>query len=130
MSEVAIAVERLTALVLLLTGLSHVLQPRAWVRFFERMREQGEAAGLLNAYVHGPTGLLIVAFHNVWTWPELVVTLIGWSLTLKAAIYFCWPQLAQRVLADVSLENAWKFRVAGAGAVALAAAVGWIALRP
>ena len=122
-------VERLAALVFLLTGVSHVLQPRAWTDFFIRMREQGAVGGLLNAYVHGPTGLLIVAFHDVWTWPEALVTLIGWALTLKAAIYFCWPQLAQRTLAPVSYENAWRFRVAGAGAIVLAGVLGWIALR-
>ena len=124
-----LAIQKLTALVFLLTGLSHVLQPRVWVRFFLNMREQGEVAGLLNAYVHGPTGLLIVAFHNRWSWPEVVVTLIGWSLTLKAAVYFLWPQLAVRVLAGVSEAQAWKFRVAGAVSIALAGLVGWIALR-
>jgi hypothetical protein len=98
-----------------------------WAAFFIGMRERGAVAGLLNAYVHGPTGVLIVAFHNVWTWPEAVVTLIGWGLTLKAALYFCWPQLAQRTLARVTPETAWKLRVAGAAGIALAAVTGWIA---
>ena len=122
-------IERLTALVLLITSVSHVLQPRAWAEFFIAMRERGTTAGLLNAYVHGPTGVLIVAFHNVWSWPQALVTVIGWGLTLKGALYFCWPQLAQRTLAHVTLENAWKFRVAGAAGIVLAAAVGWIAFR-
>ncbi|HEX8231819.1 MAG TPA: hypothetical protein VF559_00540 [Caulobacteraceae bacterium] len=123
-----IGIERLTVLVLLLTGLSHLLQPKAWVRFFIAIRERGEAAGLLNAYVHAPLGLLIVAFHNVWTWPEAVFTLIGWSLTLKGAIYFCWPQLALRSLADLSEAKAWRFRLAGAVAVTGSMGLAWIAL--
>ncbi len=122
-------VQRLAALAFLITGASHLLQPRVWGRFFIGMRRRGAVAGLLNAYVHGPTGLLIVAFHNVWTWPEAVVTLLGWSLTFKAALYFCWPQLAQRSMAHVSMEGAWRFRVAGVVSILLSAALGWIAWR-
>ena len=124
-----LAIQKLTALAFLLTGVSHVLQPRAWIRFFLGMRSHGEAAGLLNAYVHGPIGLLIVAFHNLWSWPEVIVTLIGWSLTLKAAVYFCWPQLALRTLDHLSPDKAWKFRIAGVVAIAIAGVIGWIAFR-
>jgi uncharacterized protein YjeT (DUF2065 family) len=123
-----LAIEKLAALVFLITGLSHLMQPRVWIRFFLDMRERGETAGLLNAYVHAPTGLLIVAFHNVWSWPGVALTLIGWSLTLKGALYFCWPQLALRSMAYLSIKDAWKFRAAGVLAIALAAGVGWIAL--
>ena len=59
-------IERLTALAFLVTGLSHIVAPRAWARFFIAMRERGEVAGLLNAYLHIPLGLLILAFHWLW----------------------------------------------------------------
>ncbi len=48
-------------------GISHVLRPRAWVDFFELLRQRGEAGvfavGLLNLVF----GSIIVAFHNVWS---------------------------------------------------------------
>lgn len=44
------AVERLAALTFLVTGLSHLLAPRAWVRFFERVAAQDEAAGIWNGF--------------------------------------------------------------------------------
>ena len=72
-----VGIERLAALAFIVTGLSHIAAPRAWTRFFIIMRDQGEAAGLLNAYVHMPLGLLIVAFHPVWSGPGLLVTLVG-----------------------------------------------------
>lgn len=122
------AIERLTALAFLITGLSHVTAPRAWARFFILMREQGEVGGLLNAYVHIPLGLLILAFHPVWHGPGLLVTLIGCALTLKGSLYFLWPSLARRGLAHVSEEGAWKFRIAGLFGVALGLLIGWIAL--
>jgi len=121
-------IERLAALVFIITGLSHVAAPKAWARFFIDMREKGEIAGFLNAFVHIPLGLLILAFHPVWSGPGLLVTLIGCALTLKGTIYFLWPALALRSLAHVSEESAWKFRVAGVPAVLLGMFIGWIAL--
>ena len=121
-------IERLTALVFIITGLSHIAAPRVWARFFIDMRERGEVGGFLNAYVHIPLGLLIVAFHWVWTWPGIVVTLIGCGLTLKGILYFLWPGLALRSMAHVSEASAWKFQVAGVPAVALGLVIGWISL--
>ncbi len=123
-----IGIERLTALAFLITGLSHIAAPNAWVHFFVHMRAQGEAAGLLNAYVHIPLGLLIVAFHPVWTGPQVLVTLIGWALTLKGTLYFLRPQLATWALAKISVDKAWHFQVAGVFALALGLAVGTVAL--
>ena len=123
-----VGIERLTALALIVTGLSHILAPRAWTRYFIAMREQGEVAGLLNAYLHMPLGLLILAFHPVWRGPGLLVTLIGCGLALKGTLHFLWPRLSLRALAHVREENAWGFQVAGAVGVALGLAVGWIAL--
>lgn len=119
-------IERLTALAFLITGLSHIAAPRAWARFFIAMRERGEVGGLLNAYLHIPLGLLIVAFHWVWTWPELLVTLIGCGLTLKGTLYFLWPALALRSMAHVSEETVWRFRAAGAGGLLLGVVSLWV----
>lgn len=120
-------IERLTALAFIITGLSHIAAPRAWARFFIDMREKGEVAGFYNAFVHIPLGLLILAFHPVWSGPGLLVTLIGCALTLKGTLHFLWPALAQRGLAHISEERAWQFRVAGVPAVGLGLVIGWIA---
>jgi uncharacterized protein YjeT (DUF2065 family) len=126
--DVVSGIERLTALAFVVTGLSHIAAPRAWARFFIAMREQGEIAGFLNAYVHIPLGLLIVAFHPVWSGAGLLVTLVGYALTLKGLLYFLWPALALGSLAHVSEETAWKFRVAGIPGLAFGLLIGWIAL--
>ena len=121
-------IERLTALVFIITGLSHVLRPREWARFFIAMRDRSAVPGFLNAYVHGPTGVLIVAFHWVWSWPQLVVTLIGCGLTLKALLNFTVPSLAARSLAHVSEERTAGFRAFGLLALAGGLWIGWISL--
>ena len=112
-------IERLAALAFIITGLSHIAAPRVWARFFIDMRERGAVGGFLNAYVHLPLGLLIVAFHWVWTWPGLVVTSIGCALMLKGTLYFLWPALALKSLAYVSEDNAWRFRLAGMAGLGL-----------
>ena len=120
------SVEKLTAIFFLVTGLSHILQPRVWVQFFIMLREKGEVGSFINAFVHFPLGAFIVAFHNSWHGvPGIIVTLIGWGLTIKGAIYFLFPRLGLRMLETISMERAWHFVVAGVFSVALAV---WILL--
>ena len=76
----------------MLTCVSHIAAPRAWVRLFDGVRAQGEAAGLINAAIHLPLGLMIAAFHPVWSWPGVVVTLLGWALVLKGAVHLVFPE--------------------------------------
>ena len=97
--DLVIGVERLAAIAFIITGLSHIAAPRTWARFFIDMRARGEVAGFLNAWVHIPLGLLILAFHPIWSWPRIVVTLLGCALTLKGTIHFMWPKLTLRTLA-------------------------------
>jgi uncharacterized protein YjeT (DUF2065 family) len=123
------AVERLAALVFILTGLSHLLAPGAWIRLFALFDAQGEAAGLLNGFLHLPLGLAIAAFHPVWEGPGLAVTLIGWALLAKSASQMCSPALAKRSLALVAGEGGVaRLRIAGAAALAIGAGIAWVAL--
>ena len=124
-----LAVERLAALVLILTCASHIAAPEAWVRLFTAVRAQGEAAGLINAAIHLPLVLMIAAFHPVWTWPGVVVTLIGWALVVKGTAHLVAPSLAQRALKLVDAEDgARRIRLSGIVMLPLGLAIGWIAL--
>jgi hypothetical protein len=113
------SVEKLTALFFLVTGLSHLLQPRVWVQFFIMLREKGEIGSFLNGFVHLPLAAFIVAFHNVWHGIPMIVTIIGWGLVLKSTLYFTWPKHGVRMLATVKMERSWHFAVAGALSIAL-----------
>jgi uncharacterized protein YjeT (DUF2065 family) len=122
------SVERLTALSMIIIGLSHVMAPHAWVALFMKVRAQGEAAGLLNAFIHLPLGLIIIAFHPVWSGLAVIVTLLGWAWTFKGTVYLLWPQLARKSMARVSPERAWEFRAAGIFSLLIGLAAGWISL--
>ena len=107
------AVEKLAAICILVTGLSHIIQPRAWAEFFIMLREKGKVGSILAGLLHFPLGVIIVAFHNVWHGLPIVVTIMGWGLLLKSVLYLIYPTHGMRMLARVSLERSWEFVVAG-----------------
>lgn len=113
------SIEKLVAICFLVMGLSHIFQPRAWVKFFIMLREKGEVGSILNGLLHFPLGALIVSFHNVWHGIPLVITIMGWGLLIKSLIYLTYPKHGMRVLSRVRHERAWEFVVAGVMAVGL-----------
>src|SRR5687768_79163 len=108
-----IAVTKLAIVCFFVIGVSHIVQPRVWAQFFIDMRSKGDVGSFLNALLHFPLGVVIVAFHNVWEGLPIVLTLIGWSLVLKSFIYFVFPRLGTKMLAQVSIERSAGFVVAG-----------------
>ena len=107
------AIERLAIISFLVIGLSHVIQHRVWAQFFIDLREKGKAGSFISAFIHFPLGALIVTFHNVFHGIPLILTLIGYGLVIKSAIYFIIPSVGVRSLSRVSLERSWEFAVAG-----------------
>ena len=120
-----VAVERLVALCCFVIGISHIVQPRAWVELFIDWRSKGVVGVFYTGLLHFTFGALIVAFHNVWRgWP-LLVTLLGWAWTLKGLLYLTAPSVGMKSLARVSVERSHEFVVAGAVLVAIALVITW-----
>ncbi|HEX8845404.1 MAG TPA: hypothetical protein VF791_12205 [Pyrinomonadaceae bacterium] len=113
------SIQKLAAICILVTSLSHILQPRVWAQFFIMVREKGEVGSFLNGLLHFPLGVMIVSFHNVWQGIPLIVTLMGWGLVLKSLFYLTLPKQGLKVLARISVEKSWEFAVAGLMGVAL-----------
>lgn len=123
------AVQIFAAVSFLVIGLSHMLQPRVWVEFFSKLRELGRLGAFAEGFISLNFGAVIVSFHNVWSGPEVVLTLIGWGQVLKAPFRFTAPEASLRVYEKIRPERAWQFRVAGAFAVALSAFLAFLAFR-
>lgn len=113
MDSAAKAIEVLAGLQFLVIGLSHLLQPRAWVEFFVLLRGKGDAGVFANSFLSLWFGSLVVVFHNVWTGLAVVLTVIGWAQLVKALVGFVAPRVSMRGLQRVSVERAWEFQVAG-----------------
>ncbi len=101
-------------------GLSHVLAPKAWARFFMWLASKEEAGVLVVAFMSIGFGSIVAAFHQVWSGIPLALTLLGWAQVLKALIYSCFPRYGLSKLRRVSVERAGMFIYAGAVMLALA----------
>ena len=106
-------------------GLSHVLQPRAWVEFFILLRSKEEAGAFVDGLLNLPLAGAIIGFHNTWSGVPAVLTLVGWCLLIKSLIRFCAPKVALRMMGRVSVERSWEFQMAGVGLVVLAGLLGY-----
>ena len=71
------------------------------------------------------TGTLIVAFHNVWSGYPTAVTLLGWSMVLKAIVTFVLPEVGLRSMVRIGPDNSRLFRVPGAIMIVVSAALGY-----
>jgi hypothetical protein len=122
------AVEVFVVVNLAIAGLSHVRAPGAWVELFTLLRERGRAGVFAVGFPSLLVGSIIVAFHPVWSWPGVLVTLFGWAHVLKAAVYFLLPDVGLRGLQRVDPERTRDFVWAGLGLLVLAAVVaaGWL----
>lgn len=104
-------------------GLSHILAPRAWARFFIRLRDKGEPGVFVVGFMSLGFGSIVAAFHPVWNGWAMALTILGWAQVLKALLYFTYPALGLRMMARVSIERSRDFVIAGFGLLALAALI-------
>jgi hypothetical protein len=123
------ATQVFAAVSLLVIGLSHLLQPKAWVAWFQGLVAQGTIGAFKEGFIILPFGALIVGFHNVWQGPAIVLTLIGWAQVVKALVRFCAPTAALKVMGRVSVGSRWQFQVAGVFALGLSCFLWWLSLR-
>ena len=124
------AIQVFAALSLLVVGLSHLAQPKAWVAFYQYLAARGTAGVFLEGFFVLNFGVIIVAFHNVWPGPALLLTLLGWAHVLKGVGRFVAPQAGLRIMLRISPERAWHFQAGGVVALLLSAFLWWLRFRP
>lgn len=109
----------------LLMGLSHLLQPQLWVRFFAVVRNTGLSAVIIPLLTL-PFGLALIAGHNVWRWDwQVALTIAGWGMTIKSAAYLLIPGLADRALSKPMATAPRSFQVTGALMAIIGAILTW-----
>ncbi len=124
------AIQVFAAISFLAIGLSHLAQPKSWVAFYQALAAWGTPGAFLEGFLTLNFGGIIVAFHNVWHGPALVLTLIGWAQVLKAVGRFIAPQLGLRVMQRATLERDWYFQIGGEIALLLSGFLWWLRFRP
>ena len=88
-------IAKVTSLFILVLGVSYLIQARMWAEIGGEIAQQPHR-GLLGALGTLVFGLVIVTGHNVWGfgWP-VIITILGWSMMIKTAIYLMYPQWAK-----------------------------------
>ena len=119
------SVEILALVLFGVLGLSHILQPKAWVETFILIRSQGAPGSFLDGLPYLILAAIVIAFHNVWSGVPVVLTLIGWASLIKSLLRFCVPKWGLKMMARVSIDRAWEFQAAGVVIVALAGVLGY-----
>ncbi len=107
------AVEIFAAINLIVMGVSHILQPQAWNRFFTVLHAKGVAGSFMNAMLSLGMGSIIVAFHNVWGGVPTLLTIYGWASLAKDGLYLSVPSLGIRSLEKGIGMDPRGFAVAG-----------------
>ena len=120
------AVELFAAVQFFGIGLSHAIQPMAWVEFFALLRSKGRAGVFVEGFLCLGLGAFIVAFHPFWSGLPAILTVVGALLVLKGLLRFTAPQIVLRIYGHVTPERAWTFQVAGLFSLALGVLFGYI----
>ena len=117
-------IARWVAVLWVLGGLSHLLQPRQWTALLFPLRDM-ETGGLLLAAFNLPIGVLIVLGHNVWVWDvPVIITVAGWMTTLKSIGYLLFPRSHQKMM-SLAVRPETAFRVIGVVIIVLGVITGY-----
>lgn len=76
---------------ILAIGLGIFVSRAYYIKLYRDLQKQSMAM-LLFAMVTIPAGVAQIYFHNTWnTFPEIVISLLGWGLLLKGVIFAVIP---------------------------------------
>ncbi len=120
------SIQLFAAVSFLVIGLSHLIQPKAWVSYYQALVARGTTGAFFEGFLLLNLGGIIVSFHNVWHGPAIVLTLVGWTQVLKGLVRFVAPQAALRGMARATPERAWLFRAGGVVALVLSGYMWWL----
>jgi hypothetical protein len=117
------AIEIFALLNFAIVGLSLVLQPMAWARYFTWMRQEGEAGAVIYGLFCVLWGSLIVSFHPDWHGLLIVLPAFGALQVFEGFVFLVLPGFGLRVMSVFTAERPWLFRLLGLIALVLAAIV-------
>ena len=119
-----IVIEKVIGLAIVILGISYFLQARVWAAVSRDMFERPSQALFLTT-LFLPVGLLMVIGHNLWVRDfRVVVTILGWLITLKCVIYLVAPNWAAKLGKGFSDEFvASAIRISGGVMLGIGAAI-------
>ncbi len=119
-------IELVTGVVLLVFGLSYVLNAKYWTGPFKRlMAEPHQMLAVL--FVSLVLGMIMVRGHNLWVldWRALV-TIIGWTTLLESILLLIRPTIMQRFAGWIETSTTTWVRAGGTIALLLGGLVTYL----
>jgi uncharacterized protein YjeT (DUF2065 family) len=110
-------------------GLSLVIQPMAWARYFAWMRREGEAGAVIYGLFCLLWGSLIVSFHRDWNGFLIILPIFGVIQMLEGAIFLIAPGAGLKLMAIFTEARLGLFRLLGLIALGVAIFI-YVALLP
>lgn len=111
-----------------LMGLSHIMQPEMWEDYFTKLHQSGNIAIITRTFtLELWPALIVVAFHQVWSGPAIVLTVYGWALTLKCTVSILFPHIGMRSL-EKAQRGGTTFIFAGIALIGVGISAGWALL--
>lgn len=109
-------VENVAGSLLIIWGLANMLNKSIIQSFFDTFtnREKNETLVYLTASMFLTLGLITIWVHNDWYWsPAIIVTVLGWVLTVKTSLWLFFPKQLFKLTKQFSTlaVNLW-FRLA------------------
>jgi hypothetical protein len=93
------AVELIMGIGCTIMGLSHIVRPGMWVRYFTALHAEGTNGVITRTFaLELWPALIIVSLHPVWSWPGIVLTLYGWAQLLKCTVAMLVPEIGLKSL--------------------------------
>lgn len=116
----AIAIATVLGPFYMILGLSILLYAKTWQVLLERWEK--DHLSLIGLMVFSTVGgLLIISLYNVWTWNIwIIVTIAGWSMFVKGALYFLAPGSWIKSVMELKRHKALLY-IGGVAAVLLGA---------
>lgn len=125
---VAEGVELVLAPGFILMGVSHILRPGMWETLFGHLHAMGSTGVIYRTFMFELwPAMAILALHQVWSGPGIVLTIYGILLSAKCALAMLFPEIALRSMA-MAKGGARYFMPAGAVLLALGASCVWALL--
>jgi len=122
----ASVVAHVVSVVMLVLGVSYLVRTREWIRVSQEVIEAPHRF-MVVALVLLAMGVAIVSVHNQWTpsW-SLAITLTGWLLAIKGALFLVFPQMATKYARWPEATLRTTVRAAGAVLAVLGAVLTYL----
>jgi uncharacterized protein YjeT (DUF2065 family) len=114
------AIEMFALFNFVIVGLSLVVRPMAWARYFAWMRREGEAGAVIYGLLCLLWGSLIVSFHREWHGLLVVLPAFGALQVIEGLVFLLAPAFGLSLMARFNEEGLGLFRLLGLIALGLA----------